>query len=195
MMTTPNSLRRLVVGTAVTLAILACGAVEGQQRVGESGDWVMLVELVYEDGTWKTGPGGVRVLPCSPPNPMTTQRLADSIVRLMDESGEMILEQNIRNPRIRLAEPEAEGPIVLEKATVTLRLPAIRNASTLDYFDPAELPGFAEGRTRALETARGEMEPSITVNVGGAIRAYEDQPVARGESPCREFVYKPDQLK
>lgn len=178
--------------SAVTLAILfsASAPLGAPQEDGES---VMLVHLVFRDGQWSIGPEGVRVLPCRPPRQLPDARVVDVLVRVKDEAGAVVLERNLLNPRIRLAEPEAGGPPLLEETSVILRLPVKTGMQRLEFFDPTELEVFREADTRALAAAKEGMEPSVVVDVGQAVRSFAAEAPAAEAAPCREFEYKPDQ--
>lgn len=159
-------------------------------------DSVMIVHLVYKDGGWSIGERGVKVLPCSPPNAGIGRSALDSIARVKGEGGEVVLERRFRNPRVRLYEQSEEAPgeaVLMEEATITLRLPAEEGMKLLEFFDPTEIEGFETAGAATIAEAMAQAEPSLTVDVGAALETFSSEELADEEVPCRELEFKPDQ--
>ncbi len=177
------------IGAAV-LVLLAPAAARAAE-----GDSVMIVHLVYKDGAWAVGEKGVEVLPCTPPNAIPGRSAFDSIARVKDDGGEVILERSFRNPRVKLYEQTESSPggaALMEEAAITLRLPVEEGMKLVEFFDPTEIEEFETTGAAALAEALAEKQPSVVVDVGSALDVFAAE--ARvGDVPCRELELKPDQ--
>jgi len=163
---------------------------------------VITIDLVFSEGSWSIAPDGVKVLPCASPNPVVDQTALDAVLRVKDEAGTVVLERLLRNPRVKLIEEEpleegaeAESPELLAETLVTLRLPAESGMKILEFFDPTEAESFDPAVKDSARRALAEMEPSVVVDLGDALRSYEADVRAAELAPCREFDYQPDQRK
>lgn len=184
-----KSTHRIPTLVAMFLLLSAVGPPAGAQDQ----ESVLLVHLVYTNGQWSVGPDGVRVLPCPAPNLVVGGGLTHSVIRVKDEAGAVVLEQSLRNPRIRLSEQGSEGPTLLEEASVTLRIPSRDAMRVLEYLDPTLLPEFEDSERVGFEAASEEMQPSLVVDLTPQVTAFAAARVAGEAAPCQPFEYKPDQ--
>lgn len=158
---------------------------------------VMVITLVYRDGKWQQGSGGVRVLPCQASVPHLAGSANAPLVRIVNGQGEAIYTRNFYiDPRIVLwaAEPpdpsvgrpaapnQPEGPNYLAETSIDVALPLLKNGETFEFFESAGVREAGQA-------------PTVSIPIGDAMRRYQEAGVKAEPATCQQPVYKPDALR
>jgi hypothetical protein len=158
---------------------------------------VMVVNLVYQDGQWQPGPGGVQVLPCEAPVPHLETSFTAPLVQIADGQGEAVYTQGFYlDPRIVLwgAEPPdpdagpaeaamaSEGPGYLAEVSIDVAVPLVAGAETFELYESGGM----------MEAGQA---PTISIPIGDELRRYQQEGAMMEEAACQQPVYKPDALR
>jgi len=173
-------IRMIILAFALMLTVTTTLAHQEHKEQPRSTSYVLMVDLVYENGQWSVKP--TEVLPCNGPagSPLTRSDRS-SRLQLQDQRGRILYQRYMRNPRWVHYEATKEG----KKPDIFLDQVKVRLAIPVEFPEHRNSKTVMPTRFTFTETVGKADRPSVSINIGRQVNKLYRASKAKQEFGCQ----------